>query len=209
MPTCLDLFSGAGGASKGYADAGFTVTGVDIKPQKRYPYEFIQTDAVEYLRHYGAEFDFIAASPPCQLWSEQTPMEYRQNHLDLITPVREILLKLGKPYAIENVENARHMLRNPLMLCGTMFGLRVWRHRYFELAGFSLAAPAPCKHVGIPVTPYPGSNARVGRPPGHDSIVNVRAAMEIPWMTGQEIREAIPPKYTEYIGRAALAALAR
>jgi DNA (cytosine-5)-methyltransferase 1 len=129
----LDTYCGAGGCAVGYHRAGFEVVGVDINPQPRFPFEFHQGDAIEYIREHGHEFDVIHASPPCQRFSEATPMERRDKHPDLIAPTREAMQATGKPYVIENVENARAELANPVKLCGTMFGLPIWRHRYFEI----------------------------------------------------------------------------
>lgn len=110
--------------------AGFHVTGVDIKPQPRYcGDEFFQDDAMSFPLD---GFDFIWGSPPCQAWSESTPLEARKKHPRLIAPTRARLTATGVPYCIENVDCARAELMASLMLCGTMFGMRVWRHRWFE-----------------------------------------------------------------------------
>ena len=130
----------------GYHRAGFQVVGVDIKPQPRYPFEFHQADALEYLAQHGAEFDAIHASPPCQAYSEATPMERRQDHPDLINPTREAILKTGKPFVIENVESARNRLVNPVMLCGSSLGLLIERHRYFEINPQMFILTNPCQH---------------------------------------------------------------
>lgn len=146
----LDLFCCAGGAGEGYRRAGFDVTGVDIAPQKNNPHRFIQADALEYLREHGRDFDAIHASPPCQAFSTITPKRFRNNHPDLIAPVRELLKSIDKPYVIENVGGARMKLVNPFMLCGTMFGLRtpcgaeLQRHRYFEASWFVITPE--CRH---------------------------------------------------------------
>jgi DNA (cytosine-5)-methyltransferase 1 len=206
-PRLLDLFCGAGGAGMGYHRAGFEVVGVDINPQPRYPFEFHHGDALEYLAAHGHEFDVIHASPPCQAYSEATPIEYRQFHPDLIKPTQELLQKVGKPYVIENVEAARKHLVSPLMLCGSMFGLKVWRHRYFEISPIWIMSPFSCRHAGRPLSIHPGSNARANRDNPIPTIQESRAAMEINWMTGSELSEAIPPAYTEFIGRQLLAAL--
>lgn len=209
-PRLLDLFCGAGGAARGYQLAGFHVTGVDIKPQPRYiGEEFHQADALEYCREHGHEFDAIHASPPCQAYSEATPMHMRSQLPDLIDDTRIAMRETGKPYVIENVENARVKLINPVMLCGTMFGLNVWRHRYFEVHPVWFLAPALCHHNGRPIVQHAGSHSRKldgGHPvPAHV----VRAEMGIEWMRGHEAYEAIPPAYTEYIGRQLLHAIAQ
>lgn len=201
-PRLLDLFCGAGGAATGYHRAGFDVVGVDIKPQPHYPFEFHQGDALEYCAAHGREFDVIHASPPCQAYSEATPMRHRGDHPDLIEPVRELITKTGKPFVIENVENARNLLRNPMLLCGSMFGLKVWRHRYFEIWPVFSMSYGSCKHIGRPVVINPGSNARRGRTDQRrrHGVDDYREAMQIDWMVGSEITEAIPPAYTEFIG---------
>lgn len=137
-PRLLDLCCKAGGTSQGYHDAGFDVTGVDIDPQPRYPFTFIQADALDFLAAHGHEFDAIAASWPCQRFT--TAQRIRGNtHPDLITPGRALLNATGRPWVMENVEGAP--LRNPITLCGAMFpGLRVYRHRLFEA---STPSPRP------------------------------------------------------------------
>src|SRR5665213_3193952 len=129
-PRLLDLFSGAGGAAVGYHRAGFEVVGVDIKPQPHYPFEFRQKDALWVLEGETMEgFDAIHASPPCQAYSKARKLQGLR-HPDLIASVRELLLAISLPYVIENVPGAP--LRNPVLLCGEMFGLGVRRERLFE-----------------------------------------------------------------------------
>lgn len=219
-PICLDLYCKAGGTSRGYQQAGFYVVGVDIEPQKNYiGDDFLQADALEVLRiligggciigqsgrvYYLADFDLIAASPPCQLDSVMTPMAHRQNHPDLIEPTRELLLKTGRPFVIENVSGARHKLLNPVMLCGSMFGLPIWRHRYFETYPIWLMSPAACCHDFKPVliTDNGGPNGNGwGKPRKRTPIEVKRRAIQIDWMVGDEITEAIPPAYTRYLGQ--------
>jgi DNA (cytosine-5)-methyltransferase 1 len=197
----LDLFSGSGGCSVGYARAGFVVTGVDNRPMPRYRGgTFVLADALEYLRDHGREYDVIHASPPCQRYIALTGCRpgNSMNHPDLIAPTRDALEKIGKPYVIENVMGSP--LLRPIMLCGTMFGLALYRHRLFE-SSFSLAVPAHQKH-SIPCS-------RAGHwTVGH--IVSVcgncapialaRLATGIDWMTCSELAEAIPPAYTNFIG---------
>lgn len=197
-PRLLDLFCCAGGTSMGYYRAGFEVVGVDIKPQPDYPFEFHQANTFDYSLD---GFDAYHASPPCQRYSEITPMYARYRHPDLIDAIRQRLLMNGKPFIIENVENARHLLLNPLMLCGLMFNLPVWRHRYFELHGFyAPQLPHPI-HIGRPIVINPGSNARKGRERTLTKEEQAEA-MGIYWMKSiKEIKEAIPPDYTEYIGQ--------
>jgi DNA (cytosine-5)-methyltransferase 1 len=223
----LDTFCGVGGCTKGYQRAGFYVVGIDIKPQPHYcGDEFYQADALEYIAKHGHELDVIHASPPCQGYSEATPMQYRGNHPALIAPVRELLEKIGRPYVIENVEGARAELRNPVMLCGTMFELPIWRHRYFETWPLWLMSPATCKHQRHPITVHSGSHTRhtwepvlcTGGSDGQkanrkthrprESVDVVRWAMQIEWMVQDELTEAIPPAYTEWIGQQLIAHLA-
>jgi hypothetical protein len=125
----LDLFSGAGGAAVGYARAGFEVVGVDIEPQPNYPFEFHQADALEFCREHGHEFDAIHASPPCQAY---TPLRavHGKDYPDMLAATREALEATGLPWVIENVPGAP--INSGIFLCGTMFDLRVYRHRWFE-----------------------------------------------------------------------------
>lgn len=208
-PRLLDAFCGAGGAAAGYVRAGFDVTGIDIAPQPRYLLSgasaFVRGDALAYVREHGHEFDAIHCSPPCQAYSEATPLAVRATLPALIPATRDALIAAGRPYAIENVENARAHLINPVMLCGTMFGLPIWRHRWFEVAPFWFLAPATCRHDGRPVVIHPGSNARKGA--GHTSATVARTSMGVEWMSRDEAYEAIPPVYTEHIGRQLLTAL--
>ena len=206
-PRLLDLFCGAGGAAMGYHRAGFEVVGVDIKPQPHYPFEFHQADALTYPLD---GFDVIHASPPCQRYSVATVFHpgRQAQHPDLVGPVRERLIVAGVPWVIENVMGAP--LRNPVMLCGTMFeGLRVYRHRNFEAH--------PPIYWPPPLGPHTHRAAEPGRHvPDHGWMTvaghfsDVRAASEamvIDWMSRDELRQAIPPAYTEWIGRQLLLAL--
>ena len=193
----------------GYYRAGFTdITGIDNRPMPRYPFEFIQADALEYLAKHGHEYDVIHASPPCQRYSEITPVDRRDDHPDLIGPVRELLRKIGNPYVIENVRGARDYLENPLMLCGSMFGLGVRRHRFFEIHPETIYFTLACNHSKRPV--YLNGCGHVRR--GEKKPKSVRLAseaMKIDWMIFDELREAIPPAYTEFIGHQLLTALER
>jgi len=192
----------------GYHRAGFEVVGVDIAKQPHYPFEFHQADALGYLAEHWHEFDVIHASPPCQGYSEETRKEYRANHPDLIGAVREALESLGKPYIIENVDGARRLLQSPFVLCGTMFGLPIWRHRWFEVRPAVFDLLPPCNHSGIPVL-ITGTTRRKGYPRKDPPVALRRTAMETPWMSIPELDEAIPPAYTEWIGRRIAAALWR
>lgn len=206
MKRLLDLFSCAGGAGYGYRQAGFHVTGVDIAPQKHYAGDvFVQADALEYVLAHGWQFDAIHASPPCQRYSEQTPPERRDSHPDLIAPTRFVLRSLGLPYVMENVEGAKHLLKNPIMVCGTQVGLpRIWRHRYFEcpwLDDLPFLLQHPCCHAEEPVLLTGMGNKYIdGKRRKRFTMAEKKAASGIDWMTGDELTEAIPPAYTKFIG---------
>jgi DNA (cytosine-5)-methyltransferase 1 len=197
-PRALDLFCGAGGVSMGLYRAGFDVVGIDINPQPRYPFDFIQGDAMQPPVNL-ADFDFIWASPPCQHYSQMTPKAHRDKHPDLIDATRRMLD--GFVYCIENVPSAKRKLRSPAMLCGSMFGLRVQRHRFFE-TNFYLMTPQ-CRHTEAPVL-ITGTHRRTYEPRYEYSVAECREAADIPWMTRKELDQAIPPAYSEFIGRAAL-----
>ncbi len=223
-PRLLDLFCCAGGAAMGYHRAGFEVVGVDINPQKNYPFEFHQADAIDYLIAHAHEFAAVHASPPCQTHSI-TKHAHASEHPDLLEPTRDALIETGLPYVIENVEGAP--LRDPLTLCGSEFGLRaedidglplaLRRHRLFE-SNIWLVGAGGCIHddtqiagsytAGRHRTPEHRDNpARRG---GYTPALKVRAALlGIDWkMNEHELAQAIPPAYTEFIGGQLLAALA-
>lgn len=219
-PRALDLFCCAGGASVGLSRAGFEVVGVDINRQPRYPFSFHQADAMTFPL-YG--FDFIWASPVCQGYTamRHAPGAKGRSHPLLIGPVRKRLLDSGVPWCIENVEEAQWDMRDPITLCGSMFGLgaqncRLQRHRLFECS-FPIEQPE-CRHNQRPVIGVYGGHARRraasagGRRTrdvwegGHKTAA--AEALGIDWMTLAEMSEAIPPAYAEYIGRAAMAVIA-
>lgn len=218
-PKALDLCCCAGGASMGLWRAGFDVVGVDIEPQPRYPFAFIQADALD-VRFQG--FDFIWASPPCQAHTamRHAPGAKGDANPKLIAPLRKRLAASGVPWVMENVEGAP--LRDPVTLCGSMFGLgaqgyQLQRHRLFE-SNFAIPS-LECRHGKRPVIGVYGGHARCraasagGRGTkdkwrgGHKAAAS--KALGIDWMTLGELSEAIPPAYAEHIGRAALALSAR
>lgn len=220
-PKMLDLFCCQGGAARGYADAGFEVVGVDIDQQPRYPYAFVQGDALvtlaALLEGAGAEgyiledFDAFHASPPCQGYlnlgrvNEALGRDY--SYPNLIGPVRELLKRTGKPYVIENVEDARAQLIDPVRVCGTGLGRPLRRHRLFE-SNVALNG-VPCNHGAFTERRYwtgwrPKGETRLS------TVVQVYGnaggqhewpdAMGIDWMDRHGFVEAIPPSYTEWIG---------
>lgn len=197
----LDLFCGAGGAGMGYHRAGFEVVGVDIKPQKHYPFEFHQADALEYLREHGQEFDAIHASPPCQRYSRATPNSRRDNHPDMLPATRDVLLLIGKPWIIENVPGAP--MQAHIIICGCQVGLQLRRKRLFEASWNHLSLTPACQHDGPVVSVVGhGTPSWVREQLGYNpTIQQYRDAMGIDWMTRNELSQAIPPAYTEYIGR--------
>lgn len=218
-PRLLDLFSGAGGCAVGYAAAGFDVTGVDIEPMPRYPFRFVQADALAYVAKHGHEFDAIHASPPCQAYTSLQALHKHVERDDLLAPTREELRRSGRPWVIENVPGSP--VRSGVMLCGSMFGLgarcrdgeihQLRRHRYFE-ASFLILGPACC-HVGRPVGVYGNGGGHPGRAnqPGINGFTGNaqerREAMGIDWMNRGELSQAIPPAYTRFIGDQLMQAL--
>lgn len=197
----LDLCSGAGGAAEGYRRAGWDVTCVDIAPQPRNPFTFIQADALHYLAEHFRNYDAVHISPPCQRFSGMSACRpgLSDDYPDLIAAARSLLELTGLPYVIENVP--RSPLRPDLVLCGQMFGLELYRHRIFETNWFAWQPEHP-KHV------TPASRAGHWKPgtimsvSGHVApIAEAKRAMGIDWMTRDELAEAIPPAYTEHVGR--------
>lgn len=228
-PRLLDLFCGAGGAAMGYHRAGFEVVGVDIKPQPNYPafMEFHEADALEFASDYLTEigpyrlgyFDAIHASPPCQA---HTTMSNRwrgaggkaDGHVNLIDETRELLEATGLPYVIENVPGAREHMRSPVTISGASVGLeRIVRPRLFE-SNFLLLVPEwmpPVEPIGVYGKAHDGrllfKRADGTEQRAASSLAQAREAMGIDWMEWSELKEAIPPAYTELIGHQLMAHL--
>lgn len=213
----IDLFCGAGGASMGLHRVGFEVVGVDNRPQPRYPFEFRLGDALEADL---SGFDFVWASPPCQAHSALKSMPNAKHHEDLIPATRDKLKAWGGPWIIENVMGAP--LNDPVMLCGTMFDLgtadgraELRRHRIFESNVALLTMD--CRHDAEMVCGVYGGHGRDRRRTvgvwGHAGGKSIRdgcqqfsteqrrEAMGISWMTGNELSQAIPPAYSEFLAR--------
>lgn len=219
-PLILDLFCGQGGAAEGYRQAGLIPVGVDHRPQRRYPFEFHQADALVFLREQAqwlrsgaSPFAAIHASPPCQAYGRTSRLhpsgvrmerradgrDYLTSHPRLIEPLRQLLEQIGLPFVIENVEGAP--LRNPLMICGQTLGLRLYRHRFFECS-FPVRGPA---HL-----PHERPQAPLGRRPLRDEMLAVvgnfvgvqeaREVMGMHWADRKGLAEAVPPAYTRLIG---------
>ncbi len=210
MLKTLDLFCKAGGCSVGYHRAGFDVVGVDIEPQPRYPFPFVQMDALECLDRmarsgwfiecdaddriwFGSDFAAIHASPPCQSYSDSL-RHLAHGKPKLIGSVRKKLRACGIPYVIENVRGAP--LLSPIILCGTSFGLPLRRHRLFECS-FPIIGRTCC-HTDGEMNPHRASSRKkIGYAPERQYAV----AMGNSWMSKAEARQGIPPAYTEFIGR--------
>lgn len=221
MKRALDLFCGAGGASMGLHRAGYEVTGVDIKPQPNYPFFFVQADA---LQVDWAGFDLVWASPPCQAFTQMSA-KYRgkggktDSHFDLLTPMLALLRNKEFPWVVENVPGARKIMRPTITLHGGMFDLGVHRPRLFEsncmLLGFK--APQAREPVGVYGNRPDGRtlwrryrnnvNWRTAKNPRKSllraprSLEEAQAAMGIDWMEWHELKESIPPAYSEFIGK--------
>jgi DNA (cytosine-5)-methyltransferase 1 len=229
-PLLLDTFCKAGGCSVGYARAGFDVVGCDIEPQPHYPFPFVEGDALELLRCllrgglfrdsnnrtiYLEDVAVIHASPPCQKYSQVNRRQHLQgrDYPDLIVPTRKLLLSIGKPWIIENVEMAP--LRGAIRLCGTAFNLPIRRHRIFESSFFLFGVD--CVHSRFKEKKYPTCFQSKGEPRRKSSVVQCYGAtagvglwpdaLGIDWMNRKEMSQAIPPAYTHYIGKQILLAL--
>ena len=221
-PKLLDLFCGSGGCSVGYHRAGFDVTGVDSASMPRYPFESIRADALEYVAEFGCLYDVIHASPPCQAYSRATFCRaVRKAKPDLLGPTRDLLVAIGKPWVIENVTGAPVQMP-AIQLCGLMFGLKVFRHRWFESSELLTPIHHPShrgKYIGIDgyacVAGHGGGSSyrerarriAAGQKSGMGSKAEWEAAMGIDWMTRHGLSQAIPPAYCNYVGRQILRTL--
>lgn len=206
----LDLMCGAGGCTRGYQLAGFHVTGVDVNPQPNYCGDaFYQDDALQVAPGFLQSFDVIHASPPCQAYSTLNGFN-ETSYPDLYVATRTLLERTGLPWVIENVIGAPY--RSGVVLCGSMFGLQVRRHRNFESS--ALMFPPQCDHAaqGRPVGVY--GHGQFYWEDGEKQWRNVprseaEAAMGIDWMTRAELSEAIPPAFTNWVGTQLLSSLER
>ncbi|MER5484022.1 DNA methylase [Streptomyces sp. NPDC002812] len=220
-PALLDLFCCAGGAAVGYHRAGFAVTGVDIRPRPNYPFTFHQGDALTVLAELIASgeisaYSVIHASPPCQKGcaltvGTNTSRGWGGTHVDLVAPTRELLDASGLPYVIEQPDGKAD-IRKDITLCGEMFGLGVLRHRNFELGHWTAQKPKHIRHRGYVRGWRHGAYrdgpyvAAYGDGGGKASEAEMQAAMGIDWTdVREELTEAIPPAYSEWLGRAFLA----
>lgn len=211
-PRMIDAFSGAGGCSVGYHRAGFDVVGVDKDPKvgKHYPFEFHAGDALEFIAEHGHEFDAVHASPPCQRYSQsaQSQRNAGKEYPDLVGPTRAALIAVGRPWVIENVPGAP--IRPDYKLCGCHFDLKLRRERWFEVSWPQAHLIPPCHHPE-PVVSVVGHGTptwvreKLGYNP---TIADYRAAMGIDWMNRNELSQAIPPAYTQFIGEQLLEHLA-
>jgi DNA (cytosine-5)-methyltransferase 1 len=220
-PLLLDTFCKAGGAAMGYHLAGYEVVGVDIEPQPNYPFQFIQADAIEYIRTHGHRFDVIHASPPCQGHSKAGKgciVSHGKEYIDLIPATRQALEAVQRPYIIENVPFSG--IRPDLKLFGYAFGLPVIRERWFELGGgiWAMCPVIPRTHLQVSngdLVTVAGNGHRLNRRRQGHRMVYVHEfkgwrgnvvdtwshALEIHWMkTARELANAIPPAYTQHIG---------
>lgn len=232
-PRLLAAFCHAGGDSMGWHRAGFDVTGVDIQDMSRvYPFPFIQGDAIEYLYDCGREYAAIAAGPPCQgqiaiTQANRMRPGWTDDHVNLIPDTRKALDKIGRPYVIENGPS-KH-LRPDVVLCGLKFGLPTLRHRYAELSGFTVPQPVHVSHRGHLTEGWRHGHVRTfepsecpkcgewhratvygvyGKGGGKPTVADASRALGIDWMTEiEDLNEAIPPAYAEYLGRHLMTAL--
>jgi DNA (cytosine-5)-methyltransferase 1 len=211
-PKLLDLFCGAGGAAVGYHHAGFDVVGVDHLPQPNYPFEFVQLDALSYLDgRLMDKFDVIHASPPCQAYSRMS-RAVKTSAPRLIIELRRSLLRIGLPFVIENVEGSE-LQGNVVLLCGTMFGLKLRRHRLFEVYPPHLILTPSCScrggvASGRLVGQMLSGKVAPGRKPRQGTSERERPSLfGVPWMKPMEARQAVPPAFCEFIGKQLLRVL--
>lgn len=224
-PRLLDLFCGAGGATKGYQRAGFYVVGVDIAPQPHYcGDEFVQSDALEYFDIFGRGFDAYHASPPCQKFTQMSARWRGKGgktdaHLDWLTPTLERFRELPEPWVVENVVGAKALLRSPLRLHGGMFGLGVHRPRLFEsnMLVLSPLEPLVVEPVGVYGekpdgrrlwTRLNGNRKKRSIMRAAKSLQQAQEVMGMDWADWHGVKEAIPPAYTEWIGKELLRGVA-
>lgn len=217
-PRLLDLFCCEGGAATGYHRAGFDVVGVDLDPQPLYPFEFHRADALKVLGHVldghpaWSGFSAIHASPPCQSYSTMAN-RHGSDELELIGIVRDLLVQTRVPWVIENVVGARRHMESPVMLHGGQFGIGVYRPRLFESNVLLMSAPKAPRPVDAAAVYGRREDRRLlwRRADGTElraaSLEKAREAMGMPWASWNGVREAIPPAYTEFIGRQLLAYL--
>jgi DNA (cytosine-5)-methyltransferase 1 len=209
VPVLLDLFSGAGGSAVGYYRAGFNVIGVDIEPQPNFPpfCQFIQADAMKILEGPLDQYDAIHASPPCQAYSNALK-HMASGYPELIAPVLERLQEIDIPWVVENVPGSPLITGDTLfgdhgvLLCGSMFGLRVQRHRLFQTS-FPVMPPRYCDHSQVPMNPHNSASRKLWREKLSEDEFIERSwvdEMGLYWMGLREGREAIPPVYTQHIG---------
>lgn len=209
MPLLLDLFCGGGGAAVGYYRAGFDVIGVDLEPQPRFPRfcRFIQADAMEILKGPLDEYDAIHASPPCQAYS-QALKHMASGYPELIEPVLDRLREVDVPWVVENVIGSplpkydNLFGEHGLLLCGSMFGLKIQRHRLFQTS-LSVDPPRYCDHSQVIMNPHNSRARKKWRGILGEGVPierTWREEMGVGWMNGAEGREAIPPVYTQHIG---------
>jgi DNA (cytosine-5)-methyltransferase 1 len=225
-PRLLDLFCCQGGAAMGYHRAGFDVLGVDIEPQPLYPFPMVQADALEFLATADlSPFAAVHASPPCQKFTQMSA-RWRGNggiadqHLDLLTPTLAALAGLRVPWVVENVVGAKRILQPTLALHGGMFDLGIHRPRLFRSNCLILAPKAAmtAEPIGVYGTAPDGrrlwtrqNGNMTGKRPiirAAKSVEEARELMGMPWADWHGCKEAIPPVYTEFIGRQLMDALA-
>lgn len=211
----LDLYCAGGGAAMGYHRAGFDVVGVDCMPRPHYPFDFVEDDALAYLHKYGGRYDAIHASPPCQRFSQMRFCRPgKVTHPDLLTPTLRSLAGFRVPWIVENVPQSP-IGPYAVELCGLMFGLKVFRHRLFACSHALLVPPHP-SHKGKLIgengfvcvaghggqgTGFNSTHNRRKVPKDHRTVGSWRSAMGIDWLPRDMLAQAIPPAYTEYLGR--------